>query len=365
MARVAFPQVIQSPASGSAIAGAIATITQHVPGATPGTGLPATIYLAETGSPQVASDQIQSDASGRFTQGAGAGFAQYWLPQGTYDITISGPSLTAYVITREFASAGQSDEVAHAGELIFGAWVIAPSGCLVANGAAVSRSTYAGLFKAITLPVVATVSGFGTLFTSPALPSGLETGMPISGPGVPGGTTILSVNYGTNTFATNNNCSLGTNIQFYVCPWGVGDGSTTFNAPNLQGRFPLGHVPGLNQTGNPMGSVGGGLDHTHQITDVPQHHHTLSNAGGAQVAMTNISTVGIMNVGQPSAAGTFSDTATSTDSSYASSAASGLTGVALYGKTDDFSGTGINPAATLAANPAYMTGMWVVRTGLQ
>lgn len=71
----------------------------------------------------------------------------------------------------------------------------APTGYLLCDGAAVSRSTYAALFA------------------------------------------ILSTTYG------------------------AGDASTTFNVPDLRGRFPLGKA--TSGTGSTLGGTGGSIDHTH------------------------------------------------------------------------------------------------------
>jgi hypothetical protein len=105
--RVAFPLVLQSPISGSAIVGAKATITTHVVGAALGSGPAAEIFLTETEASKVAGNVITTDNTGRWTQGEGASpaYAQYWLAQGTYDILISGAGLTSVYVTRELVSA--------------------------------------------------------------------------------------------------------------------------------------------------------------------------------------------------------------------------------------------------------------------
>lgn len=63
------------------------------------------------------------------------------------------------------------------------------------------------------------------------------------------------------------------NALFLVCgeTYGPGNGSTTFNLPNLQQRFPLGKsVAGVGAT---LGSTGGQIDHVHSG---PSHSHTIS-----------------------------------------------------------------------------------------
>ena len=89
----------------------------------------------------------------------------------------------------------------------------APTGYLLANGAAVSRTTYANLFAL----------------------------------------------YGTT--------------------YGAGDGSTTFNVPNIKGRFPVGK--GDSGATATLGNTGGAWDHTHTVPDhqhlIDEHYHTLQN----------------------------------------------------------------------------------------
>jgi len=46
--------------------------------------------------------------------------------------------------------------------------------------------------------------------------------------------------------------------------FGAGDGSTTFNVPDLRQRFPLGLA--ASGTGNTLGGTGGTIDHTHDAT---------------------------------------------------------------------------------------------------
>lgn len=91
----------------------------------------------------------------------------------------------------------------------------APSGWLLCDGSAVSRTTYATLFAAI-------------------------------------GTT-----------------------------YGVGDGSTTFNIPDLRQRFPLGKATA--GTGSTLGDTGGAIDHTHGSP-------LTTSAPSATIAATNLLT---------------------------------------------------------------------------
>lgn len=51
--------------------------------------------------------------------------------------------------------------------------------------------------------------------------------------------------------------------------YGSGDGSTTFNVPNLQTRVPVGAGDGYE-----LGDIGGEAEHTLTIDEMPSHHHT-------------------------------------------------------------------------------------------
>lgn len=62
--------------------------------------------------------------------------------------------------------------------------------------------------------------------------------------------------------------------------YGVGDGSTTFNVPNLQQRFPLGKA--TSGTGSTLGGTGGTIDHLH-TADPPS---TVTSTPSATVAAT-------------------------------------------------------------------------------
>lgn len=112
MARVAFPLVLQNPVTGSALVGATATITKHIIGESLGSGAEAEIFLTDSESTKVSGNKIVTDNTGRWTQGEGASpaYAQYWLPQGTYDILISGSGLSAVYVTRELVSGFSATE---------------------------------------------------------------------------------------------------------------------------------------------------------------------------------------------------------------------------------------------------------------
>jgi microcystin-dependent protein len=81
---------------------------------------------------------------------------------------------------------------------------------------------------------------------------------------------------GANTNLFNVICPSGT------CVYGSGDGSSTFNLPDLRQRFPLGRA--ASGTGSTLGGTGGAIDHTH--TSAAHTHGATgltTSASGANV----------------------------------------------------------------------------------
>ncbi len=86
---------------------------------------------------------------------------------------------------------------------------------------------------------------------------------------------------------------LNTLLSAASYPYGSGNGTTTFNVPNLVGKFPLGVA--ASGTGSTLGGTGGAIDHTHTG---PSHTHTATVArDGWGTALNNPSTTGRLNVG--------------------------------------------------------------------
>lgn len=55
--------------------------------------------------------------------------------------------------------------------------------------------------------------------------------------------------------------------------WGAGDGSTTFNVPDLRSRAPIGNGQGTGLTNRVLGTSGGAETHTLTIAEMPSHTH--------------------------------------------------------------------------------------------
>ena len=110
----------------------------------------------------------------------------------------------------------------------------APTGYLLCDGAAVSRTTYADLF------------------------------------------TLVSTTYG------------------------AGDGSTTFNVPNLKGKVPVG-LDAAQTEFDALAEAGGAKTHTLQTTEIPSHAHAihLNSGGGTAQGFANATDAGANTTSSP------------------------------------------------------------------
>lgn len=171
--------------------------------------------------------------------------AQAALISGTNIKTINGTSLLG---------SGNISIQQIAGEITFFAQSTAPAGYMKANGSLVSRSTYADLFAALvkTATVTMTIASPGVITwnahgrsandpvkftTTGALPTGLTAGATyyVVGAGITTNTFQVSATAGGTATSTSGTQS-GVHTAVHA-PFGDGDGSTTFNLPDLRGEF--------------------------------------------------------------------------------------------------------------------------------
>lgn len=197
----------------------------------------------------------------------------------------------------------------------------APTGYLLCDGTAVSRTTYAALFAILHRSTTITVT-----IASPGVVTwtghGLENGDPVvfttTGAlptGISAGTTYYLVNKTTDTFqiaasvgasainTTGSQSGVHTGIH---APFGRGDTSTTFNVPDFRGRVLIAadnlggstasritssSTNGVNSTS--FGNTGGTETHTLITAEMPAHTHTEvgitagGDFGGAGFASTS------------------------------------------------------------------------------
>ena len=189
------------------------------------------------------------------------------------------------------------------GDIKAGAYKKSPSGWLgPLVGQGVSRTTYSTLFDTIVplLPVVTGGSGAVTVtIAAPAVVTcgghGLDSGDPVylttTGAlptGLSQNTLYYAIYVTSNTFrlaTTRANAIAGTAITttgsqsgvhtMRFCPYGLGDGSTTFNLPRGDGSVLLGagNSGQAGATAHTLGQRGG--EETHQLTiaELASHAH--------------------------------------------------------------------------------------------
>lgn len=78
--------------------------------------------------------------------------------------------------------------------------------------------------------------------------------------------------------------------------YGVGDGSTTFNVPDLRSRFPLCAGAGAGLTARALATTGG--EETHQLTvpEMPSHTHGVTDPGHNHTYVNNVNDAGVTGV---------------------------------------------------------------------
>lgn len=225
----------------------------------------------------------------------------------------------------------------------------APTNWLSCDGSAVSRTTYVDLFGVI----VPTVGTFTITIAAPAVVTlashGFVTGDQVfftTTGALPTGLAINTIYYvvriDANTFnlsTTLANAIAGTKITTTgsqsgthtarACPFGLGDGSTTFNVPDLRGRVPAGadqmfgaaaasRLTGPSTTANTvygtLGASGGSQVHTIITAELAAHTHNIqTNFYGVPTAGATVNT---WNGNQPSSAFNVGSTSTGSDTAH-------------------------------------------------
>lgn len=205
------------------------------------------------------------------------------------------------------------------GAMVPFAGLTAPASWLLTYGQAVSRTTYAALLAAITTSAVVTitiatpgvvtwtghtlVNGDKVSFeTTGALPTGLSVGTDYYVVNAASNTFQVSATVGGGAIATSGS-QTGTQTCRYN-PYGCGNGTTTFNVPDMRGRVAAGadamggsaasRLGNLTTTTGGIsgpavqGASGGQQSHVQVVAEIAAHVHasiygagSVPNSGGA------------------------------------------------------------------------------------
>lgn len=154
----------------------------------------------------------------------------------------------------------------------------APAGYAFAYGQAVSRTTYASLMTAYTSAQTASLSSGSPTITGLADTTQFARGQAIESVGIPAGATIQSCTSTACTLSANATATRTGTVT--VFPYGNGDGSTTFNLPNLRGKTIVARD-----------NMGGAADNVSQVsttltTTAASASATVGSAANLSIGMT-------------------------------------------------------------------------------
>ncbi len=167
------------------------------------------------------------------------------------------------------------------------AGLTAPNQYAFTYGQEVSRTTYSSLYAAITSSQSVFCNSGSPTLNGLSDTTNFWIGMSVEASCVAAGfSTIISKTSSTVTLAANANVTTNVTAIFY--PWGRGNGTTTFNLPDLRGVVPAGNnnmggVASLNLTTtyfgatnpNSIGALGGTQSKALIAVEIPGHNHPV------------------------------------------------------------------------------------------
>lgn len=260
-----------------------------------------TIYYLSTGGAISASAGATSRAIGQAKTATSILFDPYFQnsPSADQKAAMAG-TLGTPSSTNKFVTQSDTTLLTPAGSILSYGGRSAPTGWLLCDGTAVSRTTYASLFAAIApaqtftvtvaSPAVFTATNHGlvagdkiSLTTTGALPTGLasNTDYYVISTGLT--TSAFQVSTSRGGAAVNTSGTQSGTHTLYASNYGKGDGSTTFNLPDFRGYTPYGYKSSdanFDVLNVPNTYVG---EKTHVLTvgELATHSHTYTKQNGS------------------------------------------------------------------------------------
>lgn len=162
------------------------------------------------------------------------------------------------------------------GAIIDFAGFLTPEHYYLCDGSAKNRVRDYKLFNAMTTTETVTLTNGVNTFTVVSV-ADYHVGMAIEGTGIQASTTITNI-VGTTITMSHTATDTGAHLVTFFA-FGAGDGSTTFNVPDLRGYTTAGANGNLFILGNNngVGLIGGEANHTLSIAEMPAHTHNVAS----------------------------------------------------------------------------------------
>lgn len=182
-----------------------------------------------------------------FTEATFTGYAAKTLSSASWVVTSGDPGIASYNAAQTFTSSATQTL-----QTIYGWYIIHP-----ANGQLLGYEQFdAGVDITANGDAIEFTPKLTLAASEVIMPTGVI--VPFGGSSAPAGHLLCNGAAVSRTTYADLFAVIGTT-------YGAGDGSTTFNVPDMRGRFPLGKA--ASGTGSTLGGTGGAIDHTHGLAN--------------------------------------------------------------------------------------------------
>lgn len=178
------------------------------------------------------------------------------------------------------------------GSMQIWAGMTAPAAYAFAYGQEFARSSFPELFAALTSQQNVSCTLGNASLTGIGNTQNIPIGSPIESTCLNSGATVVSKTISSVVASTNAIITANSSARFF--PYGNGDGTSTFNAPDMRGKVPVGrcNMGGIDCSNlsatyygvNPsaLGANGGSQSKTLLTTNLPPHNHSFSGTTGTE-----------------------------------------------------------------------------------